>query len=58
MVTQASSVMMSSPSPTNWAQDLHENLICIRDTAFPGLSIGIGKLCLTFALLCYAQHCK
>jgi len=25
-VTQASSVMMSSPSPTNGAQDLHENL--------------------------------
>jgi len=38
MVTQASSVMMSSPSPTNGAQDLHENLLSIGDAAFPGLS--------------------
>jgi len=38
MVTQASSVMMSSPSPTNGAQDLHENFLCIGDAAFPGLS--------------------
>jgi len=29
MVTQVSSVMMSSQSPTNGAQDLHENLLCI-----------------------------
>jgi len=26
------------PSPTNGAQDLHENLLCIVDAAFPGLS--------------------
>jgi len=38
MVTQASSVIMSSPSPTNGAQDLHENLLLIGDAAFPGLS--------------------
>ena len=38
MASQTSSVMMSSPSPTNGAQDLHENLLCIGDTAFPGLS--------------------
>jgi len=38
MVTQASSVMMSSPSSTNGAQDLHENLLSIGDAAFPGLS--------------------
>jgi len=38
MVTQASSVMMSSPSPTNGALDLHENLLLIGDAAFPGLS--------------------
>ena len=38
VVTQASSVMMSSPSPTNGAQDLHENLLSIGDAAFPGLS--------------------
>ena len=31
-------VMMSSPSPTNEAQDLHENLLSIGDAAFPGLS--------------------
>ena len=37
-VTQASSVMISSPSPTNGAQDLHENLLYIGDAAFPGLS--------------------
>jgi len=37
-VTQASSVMMSPPSPTNGAQDLHENLLCIGGVAFPGLS--------------------
>ena len=37
-VTQASSVMMSSSSPTNGAQDLHENLLSIGDAAFPGLS--------------------
>ena len=32
-VAQVSSVMMSSPSPTgtNGAQDLHENLLCIGD---------------------------
>jgi len=29
---------MSSPSPTNGAQDLHENLLLIGDAAFPGLS--------------------
>ena len=34
----ASSVMMSSPSPTNGAKDLHENLLCTGDAAFPGLS--------------------
>jgi len=33
-VTQASSVVMSSPSPTNGAQDLHENLLCVGDAAF------------------------
>jgi len=38
MVTQAYLVMMSSPSPTNGAQDLHENLLLIGDAAFPGLS--------------------
>jgi len=38
MVPQVSSVMMSSPSPTNGAQDMHENLLCIGDAAFPGLS--------------------
>jgi len=38
MVTQASSVMMTSPFPTNGAQNLHENLLCIGDAAFPGLS--------------------
>ena len=32
------SVMMSSPSPNNGAQDLHENLLCSGDAAFPGLS--------------------
>ena len=32
----SSSVMMSSPSPTNGAQVLHENLLCIGDAAFPG----------------------
>ena len=37
-VTQASSVMMSSPPPTNGAQDLQENFLCIGDAAFPGLS--------------------
>ena len=37
-VTQASSAMMSSPSPINGAQDLHENLLLIGDAAFPGLS--------------------
>jgi len=26
-------VMMSSPSPTNGAQDLHENLLCIGDAS-------------------------
>jgi len=31
-------VMMSSPSPTNGAQDLDENLPYIADAAFPGLS--------------------
>jgi len=36
-VTQASSMMMSSPSPTK-GQDLHENLLFIVDAAFPGLS--------------------
>ena len=30
--------MMSSPSLTNGAQDLYENLLCIGDAAFPGLS--------------------
>ena len=30
--------MMSSPSPTNGAQDLHENLLSIGAAAFPGLS--------------------
>jgi len=39
MVTQASSVMMSSPSPTNGAQDLHENLLCIGNAAFLGYQI-------------------
>jgi len=29
MVTQVSSVMMSSPCPTNGAQDLHENLLSV-----------------------------
>jgi len=29
MVTQASSVLMLSPSPINGAQDLHENLLYI-----------------------------
>jgi len=38
MVTQASSVMMSSPPLTNGAQDLHENFLCIGDAAFPELS--------------------
>jgi len=38
-VTQATSVMMSSQSPTNGAQDLHENLLSIGDAAFPGLII-------------------
>ena len=37
MVTQASSVMMSSPSPVNGAQDLHENLLHWR-CGIPGLS--------------------
>jgi len=37
-VTQVSSVMMSSPPPTNGAEDLHENLLCVGDAAFPGLS--------------------
>jgi len=32
------SSVMSSPSPTNGAQDLHENLLSIGDAAFPGLS--------------------
>jgi len=30
--------LISSPSPTNGAQDLHENLLAIGDAAFPGLS--------------------
>ena len=38
-VTRVSSVMMSSPSPTNGAQDLHENLLSIGDTAFLGYQI-------------------
>jgi len=38
MVTQARSVMMSSLSPINGAQDLHEYLVCIGVAAFPGLS--------------------
>jgi len=38
MVTQASSVMMSSPSPINGAQDLHEHFQCTGDAAFSGLS--------------------
>ena len=37
-VTQVSSVMMSSPSPTNGAQDLHEDLLSVGDAAFPRLS--------------------
>ena len=37
-VAQVSSVMMSSPSPTNETDDLHENLLCIGDAALPGLS--------------------
>ena len=37
MVTQASSVMMASPSPVNGAQDLHENLLYWR-CGIPGLS--------------------
>ena len=38
-VTRAISVMMSLPSPTNGAQDLHENLLSIGDTAFLGYQI-------------------
>jgi len=30
---------MSSPSPTNGAQDLHENLLFIGDAAFRGYQI-------------------
>ena len=37
-VTQASSVMMLSPPPTNGGQDLYENLLCIGDAVFPRLS--------------------
>ena len=36
MVTQASSVMMSSPSPIIWVQDLHETW---TDAAFLGYQI-------------------
>ena len=38
MVTQASSVMMLSPRPTNGGQDLQENLLCIGDALIPRLS--------------------
>jgi len=38
MVTQANSVMMSSPSPINGPQDLHENLHIV-DAAFMGYQI-------------------
>ena len=31
-------MMMSSPPPNNGAQDLDENLLCIGDAAFSGLS--------------------
>ena len=63
MVTQASSVMMSSPSPTNGAQDLHENLLLIGDAAFPGSSTELNLYAVAFhfsdhiSVVCYNSTC-
>jgi len=58
MVTQES-VMMSSPSLTiymyNEAQDLHENLLCIGDAAFPALSNQNELLCNQYSLTCFTK---
>jgi len=55
-VTQASSVMMPSPSPTNGTQDLHENLLCIGDAAFLGYQIKMSLTKLNLFLQATELH--
>jgi len=52
-VTQASSVTMSSPSPNNGAQDLHENLLCIGVQHFLGYQIKMNRTeLISFIITC------
>jgi len=49
--------VQSSPSPTNGAQDLHENLLCLGDAAFPGLS-NQNELNWLYCCVCVCAVCR
>jgi len=57
-VAQASSVMISSPSPTgtNGAQDLHGNLLCIGDAGLSYQNELTCSLAVEFHSYASAQH--